>query len=613
MDTRTRTGERRLAEWGLKLRRRFLGTDDLREGAVLLRMLLVVIAILGGFTWVVAQAAVYQVGEQPVLTARGNSRLNDDWTLDGRRGDILDRTGRRLLAVSVPVPSVAFYGAKYFVDRTELAYTLAEALSLDPDEVIRKILGEDRFAMLKRHVSPEEAATITRLSLPGVRVLQEDRRYYPMGPMFGAGIGYVGKSGQGLAGVELKYDPMLKGLSRTVTVLRDASRHGFYNDATGETWDLDGANLVLAIDAQVQLALDAELMDRVQNERALGAMAVVLDAKTFEVLAMSSAPAPDPNEFEQACGKTDTIDDGSSPCRNKVISYVYEPGSIGKMLTIAAAYDSGKVKPGDTFDGHLGTCKVGTFTVTDVHKVGRVTALEAIKYSSNCATKEIALRLGTDVMRDALERFGLGRGTGIDLPGEAAGVLRPAKQWGSTVLQTASYGYGYNLTLMEIAASMATLTNGGVRLRPRVARELRGPQGEVLKRFDGGEGIRVVSPEAARMALDTLTTVVMDKDGTGTKARPTGYTAGGKTGTARANIANQGYTTDRYLTSFVGFAPAEDPRIVVAVTVIDPKENRYGGTVAAPVFRNVVERVLPILGVMPNVELPGAGSRLGAR
>jgi len=276
-------------------------------------------------------------------------------------------------------------------------------------------------------------------------------------------------------------------------------------------------------------------------------------------------------------------------------------------MTVAAAYDSGRVKPTDMVDGHMGTCKVGTFTVTDVHRVGRVTVRDAIKYSSNCATKEIALRLGTDILRPALSRFGLGQGTGVDLPGEASGVLRPEKNWGSSELQTASYGYGYSTTLLEIATAMATITNDGVRLHPRVGRELRSHEGVVLRRFDGGEPVTVISPEAARMARETLAAVVMENDGTGAKGRPSGYTAGGKTGTARAHAAHKGYETDSYLCSFVGFAPVEDPRIVVAVTIIDPKEGHFGGTVAAPVFRNVVERSLPVLGVMPDIRIPADG------
>jgi cell division protein FtsI/penicillin-binding protein 2 len=271
------------------------------------------------------------------------------------------------------------------------------------------------------------------------------------------------------------------------------------------------------------------------------------------------------------------------------------------MMAAAAAFDSGKVRLTDHVNGQGGTCLVGTFTVTDVKKVGVVTVLEAIKYSSNCAMKEVALRTGVDKLHETLRKFGIGQGTGVDLPAEARGVLRPAKDWASTTLQTAGYGYGYSLSLLEIAGAAQTIANDGVRMVPRIAFEVRSAGGETLTRFEPRPAMRVVSVEAARDVRKCLTAVVMDPDGTGTRARPNGYSAAGKTGTARANVAGKGYVHERFLTSFVGFAPAEDPSIVIAITVIDPKVNRFGGTVSGPVFRAVVEQTLPLRGILPVV------------
>ncbi|MBM4397203.1 MAG: penicillin-binding protein 2 [Deltaproteobacteria bacterium] len=575
------------------------------DGAVLLRMALVLAAVGVGFGWVVAQAAVYQLSDSRILTERGEARVNASFAIQGRRGDVLDRTGRRLLAVTVPSPSIAFYGAPYYVDRRELSFALAEALGLEPEDVVRKVIAEESFAMLKRHVTPEDAAAIERLALPGVRVIQEDRRFYPLEDVLGSTLGYVTKSGQGAAGLEASYDALLRGSNRVVSVLRDSARRGFYNDTMSDPWAVDGANLVLSVDAQVQLALESELIAKVAEEQALAAMGIVLDARTFEVLGMASLPALDPNRFETQCGDTDKVDDGTSPCRNKVVSYVYEIGSIGKLFTLSAAIESGRMSPDSLVDGHLGSCAVGTFRITDVHRMGVGTLSDATMYSSNCAFKDVALRVGPELLRDTFERFGLGRGTGIDLPGAAAGHLPSIKAWGSTGLQTAGYGYGYSTTLLHVATAMATITNDGVRLAPRVAREARTRSDEVVRRLDAPPPVRVVSADTARKVREVLARVVMDPHGTGRKARPTAWSAAGKTGTARVNVVNQGYTADRYLCSFVGFAPAEDPRIVVAITVIDPKVNHYGGTVAAPVFKGVADRVLPILGVEPTLPVEG--------
>lgn len=599
---RTGTTVKRTAGFWLALKRRIAGTDDHWQASLLVRMAFVVVAILVLFGIVIGQASVYQISQEDVLAKRGLRRVTDQYPLSGRRGNILDRSGERLLAVTVPVPSVAFIGAPYYADRTETAFALAEALSLDGEDVLRKILAEERFAMIKRHVSDHERGIIERLALPGVKVIEEERRSYPMGMLFGSAIGYVGKDSIGMSGVELQYEDVLRPSEQSINVYRDHKRRGLYQEGLGEPWLLDGTNLVLTIDARIQMALESELMRRVEEERARGAMAVVLDVRTFDVLAMVSVPSLDPNAFESACGPTGAVDDGSNPCRNKVVQYTYEPGSIGKMLTVAAAYDSGKVKPTDRVDGHMGHCSIGKFQVTDVKKVGVVSVRDAIKYSSNCATKEVALRIGDEVLRDALARFGIGQGTGIDLPGEARGSLRSLNQWNSALLQTAAYGYGYSATLLELAVGAATIANDGLRLTPRVALETRNAAGALVQRFERPQPVRVVSVEAARMAKDALTAVVMDADGTGTRARPEGYSAAGKTGTARVNVAHQGYAMERYITSFVGMAPADDPRVVVAISVIDPRENRYGGTVSGPVFRAVVEKVLPMLGVMPQPE-----------
>lgn len=586
-------------KWALLLKRKITGSDDPDQAQIVMRMALLIGALLLGFGAVIAQASIYQIEEDEVLAERGLNRIQDDYSITGRRGAILDRTGRRILAVSVPVPSVAFYGAPYFVDRVELSFILSEVLNLDPNQVLKKIIAEDKFALIKRHVSEVEAASITKLDLPGVRLMEEERRQYPMGRLLGAVLGYVGKDGQGLAGLESFYNTRIQGMKGVFAVLRDESRNGYFGSGLVDPVSLDGAELVLNIDSIIQDALESELAAVVASERAIGGMAIAMDPVTFEVLAMASIPSLDPNVFETECGGASATDDGTNPCRNKAISYVFEPGSVGKVLTLIAGFGSQKVRPRDTVDGHMGNCMVGKFSVKDVHAMGLGTVEEATWFSSNCAFKELAQRIGYEDMWKFLDAVGVGSPTGIDLPGEAPGTLRPMKRWSSTDLQVAGYGYGYNLTLMHLVVGMAIASNGGIKGTPRVARELRYPDGRVIK-LDAPNPVRVLPVEAADSLRSVLTGVVMNPRGTGTKARPKGYTAGGKTGTARINVAHHGYSTERYICSFVGFAPAESPRVVIGVTVIDPKVGKYGGTVAAPVFARAAERILPVLGVQPD-------------
>lgn len=594
-----------------RLKRRLTGTDEHKEASVLLRMLAILSLLLIGFAWVIGQAWVYQLSQGPILSQRGDKRVKNTYVMTGRRGRIVDRTGRGLLAVTVPSPRVDFKGAPYYVDRTELGFTLAEALDLKADTVITRIIAEENHARIKRNLTDEEVATIRKLNLPGVRISNEKRRFYPMGSVFGAELGYV-KDGRGNRGIEAWYDRALRGDEMVMKVLRDRRRRGLYEAGGERLWLLDGADLVLSIDSRIQLSLESELIRRVQMERAVGGMAVVLDARTFQVLAMSSVPSLNPNRYEEECGEFESragvTDIGFNPCRNKVISYLFEPGSIAKIFAASAAFESGRIRPSTIVDGQNGRCLIGKHWVKDLEKLEKAPVSDAIKFSSNCAMAEVGERTGLDRFVKTMRDFGFGEATGIDMPGEAVGNMKAPDNWAPTWLKTASYGYGFKASLLQLAVGTATIANDGIRLTPRVALEVRSQDGRILKRFDAGEPRRVVSTKAARMVRDAMTAVVMEEDGTGILGKPEGYTAAAKTGTARLKWLARHGREKAYMTSYVGFAPASDPRIVVAVAIIDPRENRYGGTVAGPVFASVAKQALEALGVAYND--PPKGGRM---
>jgi cell division protein FtsI (penicillin-binding protein 3) len=598
------------------------GTDDGVQGPVVKRMALVVSGIVGMMIGIVAQAATYQVTEQDTLAGRHAGMVSGRYTVTGRRGDILDATGQRLLAITVPDPKVVFRGAPAGISRSRMAYHLAESLSLDPDELKNRFLAAQEYLLIKEHLTREEVDAVLRQGLPGILIENDYNRMYPLHEIFGSSIGYLsvptaqeveaGTKGQFVArrGVERQYDAAMRPRSRSMDVMRDSGRRRFFQGAVGDDWDLDGADLVLNIDVQIQMALDEALLARVVSEEAVGAMGVVLDARTGAVLAMSSIPALDPNAFEEGCkAKDGDLDDGANPCRNKVIEFIFEPGSVGKLLTAYIGMDAGVFDAETRVDGHGGRCRVGRFEVRDVHGEDEMSVAEAFRHSSNCAFADLGWLIGPVRMREGLARLGIGARTGVDLPGEERGYLPPQDRFGLTLTKTTSYGYGYSASLLSLATIVATITGDGIRPVPRVAREIRPAGRGRAPQYTAVEGLRVASVEASRAMRKLMADAVMyvdpDRPRRRHPARPEGYSAGGKTGTTRWNLAGKGYSRTRYMCSFAGFAPAEDPEIVVAITVLDPQRHKLAAQVAGPAFKETVERILPLRGVLP--ELPEGG------
>jgi cell division protein FtsI (penicillin-binding protein 3) len=507
--------------------------------------------------------------------------------LDPPRGTIYDSRGREL-AVSVQVDS-AYAVPPQVPDAKATAAAIARVLpGVDGSRLARQ-LGQDReFVWVARKIDPPIAAALRALDLPGIYFARESKRYYPMRELAAQVLGYVGTDNHGLAGLELLYDKVVSGKPGVRTVLRDA-RHGtLVSPELSSAEPEPGQDLYLTLDVAVQHIVERELAQAVEERGANRGSAVFLDPATGGVLAMASYPSFDPNKFSEA---------PPSRWRNRAIADVYEPGSTFKIVTAAAALGSGKVRPEDVFDCEMGGITLLGILIRDHKPYGRLTFADVIAKSSNVGVIKAALLVGDQGMYQTIESFGFGRPTGIDLPGESAGILHPLERWGPLAKAYIAFGQGISVTPLQLATAVTAVANDGNLLRPHVV-EAMGRGTVRHPRFPAPPVVRhPITPETAGVLKGLLEGVVIS--GTGRGAAVAGYRVAGKTGTAQIPVAG-GYSHSSYIPSFVGFAPADRPQLVGIVAIDGPRGEYYGGQVAAPVFATVTRQVLLYLGVRPR-------------
>ena len=512
--------------------------------------------------------------------------------LDPPRGTIYDAAGREL-AVSVEVDS-AFAVPAEIRDRAAAARAIAAACPGLEAGRLEKLLGEEReFVWVARKLDPPVAAALRRLRLAGIHFVPESKRYYPMRDLAAQVLGYVGTDNHGLAGLELNYDAVITGKPGLRTVLRDARRGTAVSPDLFFTEPQPGGDLYLTLDAAVQHMVERELQRAVEQRRARRGSAVFLDPATGAVLAMASYPAFDPNEFERYA---------ASSWRNRTIMDAYEPGSTFKIVTAAAALESGLVHADDPFDCGMGSIVLYGITIRDHKRYGILSFADVIAKSSNVGVIRAAMIIGGERLHRTIVAFGFGRATGIDLPGENAGILHPLERWGALTKAYVAFGQGVAVTPLQLAAAVAAVANGGSLLQPYVVDTVR--RGDVLERRHSRPVVasRPISAATAEEVKRLLERVVTD--GTGKTAAVAGYRVAGKTGTAQIPVPG-GYARHAYLPSFVGFAPADRPSLVGIVAVEAPQGTEYYGTqVAAPVFGTLVREVMLYLGVRPQRQAP---------
>ncbi len=520
------------------------------------------------------------------------------------RGDIVDRSGQ-LLAESLNVPSLFVRPHKLGRDRERLP-DVARVLGMSLAAVEERASRPRKFVWLKRHAQPAEHEALMALGLAGVGALFEPRRFYPHGPLAAHVIGFVGTDAEGLGGIERRFDALIRGTRRVISVERDGLGREFVRGGATEGPG-SGSRVELTIDVRIQGAVEQALAEGVKRARAAGGSAIVLDPATGEVLALANVPSFDPNDPRDWARR-----DGLQRMDNRAVTTPFEPGSTFKIFAAAAALEERLVRPDELVFCENGAWQVGKWTINDAHPHGTLSVAEVIQFSSNIGIAKIAERLGRERFGAYLRRFGFGQRTGIELPRESPGILRDPATWTRVDLVVQSFGQGIAVTPLQMAAAYAAIANGGELVRPHVVRRIVSPTGEIQRETVHKPLRRVLSPQAAEIATALLRRVVEGRGGTGGRAQLDAFPVAGKTGTAQKVVPGErGYSSKR-IGSFIGFVPADAPRAVIFVVIDEPTGVSYGGLVAAPVFREIAAATMHILGVPPRMPAP-PDTTLGVR
>lgn len=567
------------------------------------------------FLGLAVRAVLLAVGPQDKLDRRlaqqGESRID----VAPERGAILDRLGRPL-AISVELGSVFADPSQIRRHAVDEAAALVKAGTLAADQqeaflsaaiqgaadLLAPILGkpsheirpalakaDSEFSWLGRQLPMDTVRAVQALKVPGIHVVPESHREYPSGVLGAPLLGFVNIDGEGLEGLEGRWNRELLGEEYSYRLERDGRRRATNYEAVLSRHATEGNTLVLTIDHAIQHRAESALAGAIERHQAAGGWVLVLDARDGAVLAMASNPTFDPSAWQD-----------SEPIRwrNRAVTDVYEPGSTMKSFVIAEVLDKGLTTEEEIVDCEGGNYRIGGRVIHDAHGHGLLSVADVLKVSSNIGTAKLGDRLGAQGLEDLYRRFGFGRVTGIDVAGEERGILHAASTWSRVGFANHAFGQGMAVTGLQLAAAYAALVNGGVAVVPHVVAELRSPSGAVLEQFVAPPPTRVLG-EATSIRMRELMARVLEPGGTGPRAAMAEYRAGGKTGTAQKVRAGR-YAPGLYVSSFIGFAPAEDPRIVTLAVLDEPKKGHYGGTVAGPIFKEVSLEAMRILGVQPS-------------
>jgi cell division protein FtsI/penicillin-binding protein 2 len=550
-------------------------------------------AIIFGFFAIFLRLTDLMILNHKVLAEKANSQQITAENIEVRRGNIYDRKGRAF-AVNVDLESL-YCDAKQVVIGKEGISRLSDVLGTKPTVIQAKFHSDKRFEWIDRKLSPEKAEKIRKMldigvkdkeaAVKGFGFIPEVKRFYPQGMLASHIIGFVGLDNQPLEGIELRYNKYLKTAGGKIYFERDAAGNIL---SSGEDTEARGDNIILTIDEGLQYIVEKELDRAMAKWRPVSASIIMMNPFTGEILALANRPAYDLNHSRRA---------GGNEMRDRAITDIYEPGSTFKIVTGTAALQEKVVTPDSTFDVSKGSIEVGGKVIHDAHRHGILTFREVIQKSSNVGTIMVGMKLGKEKIYEYAKRYGFGERTGIDLPGEVSGWIKKPERWSATSIGAIPIGQEVAVTPLQVLRAYSAIANGGYLVDPHVVSEIVTPGGRPIYTFKLDREKRVISEKTAEVFRNILKTVVED-GGTATEAAVDGNEVAGKTGTAQLiDPVTKKYSHQKYVASFVGFVPADQPKIAMIVIVYEPKGAIYGGVVAGPVFKNIADQALSYLNV----------------
>ncbi len=557
------------------------------------RLYLALILVIVAFGALVVRLGYVQLWKGSEITKKAEDSWRRNIPYAPKRGEILDRNGVRL-AYNISSPTIMAIPVQV-KDPRGAARALAGPLSMSEDQLYRLLTKREMIVALKpggRKITKDKAQQISDLALPGIVVAEDNRRYYPFGSLASHVLGFTGGYNQGLTGLELQYDDRLTGIKGGVNYLADAAGNSMPNSS--DTFDApkDGLSLQLTIDQKIQSIVERELDQAVLQYNPKSAIAIAMDPNTGEILAMGSRPTYQPDKYQEVAPEVYN--------RNLPIWMTYEPGSTFKIITLAAAIQEGKVDLEHEHFYDPGAIEVGGARLRCWKKGGHGSQsfLEVVENSCNPGFVVLGQRLGKDKLFEYINDFGFGKKTGIDLKGEENGILFKPSRVGPVELATTAFGQGVSVTPIQQIAAVSAVINGGKLYKPFVSKAWIQPDtGMILEEGKPQLVRQVITEETSKKVRAALENVVAQ--GTGRNAFLDGYRVGGKTGTAQ-KVVNGRYSTSEHIVSFIGFAPADDPKLIVYVAIDNPQGIQFGGVVAAPVVHNIMADALPYMGVQPR-------------
>ncbi|MCC6278077.1 MAG: cell division protein [Oligoflexia bacterium] len=560
------------------------------------RIIILVILFATGFGIIAGRAFFIQVLPHHKLTQLRKSQYLTVVTLSPQRGKIVDRAGEDL-ANSIMAHSL-YADPSMIKEPRRLAVQLAGILGVSVSEIREKLLLPKRkFVWIQRRLEPQVVARIQKLKEPGLGFIEESKRAYPNLSLASQILGFTGSDGEGLEGIERQYNAELKGEKKSILSRRDARGRPLL--VNGQLFEVtqDGAQIETTLDKQLQYELEYRLSEVVQDQNADKALGIIMSPNTGEILAMASYPSFEP---------TDVSSTKVENRRNRCVTDSFEPGSTFKLVTLAAALKTGRYQPNSKFFCEMGKLKIGKRTIREAetdHKYGWLTMAEILQFSSNIGTAKIALEVGQEGFERTIKDFGFLSKSGIDFPGEVAGLapISSSSKWSDHLVSNLSFGHGIGVTALQIANAYSAVANGGALMRPYLVKRIVDSESQVIESREPQVQRRILTKQESGW-LTMMLSGVTESGGTGKLAKVDGYPVAGKTGTAqKVNPNGRGYSSNSYVSSFVGFVPANQPQFTIFVMVDNPRKNYYGAQVAAPVFNKLASFALHKNGFMPIV------------